>query len=338
MTDTLITPTTGSAAQATTSMVGTTRAAVIDGFGGPEVFHLAQRPLAAPSPGQVQIKVAAVSVNPVDTTTRAGRSIPEKDARFPMVVGWDVAGTVQALGEGSPGWRVGDRVAAMVFQPKDQNGTYTADLNLDADLLSPVPDGLALDQASTLPLAGLTASQLLHTLDLPTGATLLVNGPVGAVGRLVVQLAVRAGLHVLAIAKPADRDHALELGATAVLNRGDFTAAVGDLHPGGVDAAVDLVGGATAHTTLASVRDGGRYVTSVPPYMDPSGPFDPQRGIQVDVLTVHPDPAELTELLAAGGRGELTSTVAHTYLLDQAGDAHRRQQQGNLSGKIVLIP
>ena len=316
----------------------TVRTAAIDDFGGPELLRAHERHLAPPSAGEVQVRVAAASVNPVDLTTRAGKNIRREDARFPVVLGWDAAGTVERTGDGVTGWRVGDRVAAMTFQPLDQNGTYTQLINLAADVLAPLPDGLALDHAATLPLAGLTASQIVRWLDLPPDATLLVNGPVGAVGRLVLQLAAASGTRIVAVAKPDDREFAKQLGAAEVVDRADFPRAVRDLHPAGVDAAVDLVGGAAAHGTLASVRDGGAYATVVPPYVDPTGPFDAARGIRHEVLIVHPDTAELTGLLAALGRGDLTSPVERAYPLTQAGEAHRRQQQGGLRGKLVLLP
>jgi NADPH:quinone reductase-like Zn-dependent oxidoreductase len=318
--------------------VTTTRAQVIDSFGAADRLHPAELPLVAPGVGQVQIRVAAAAVNPVDLTTRAGRNIPAQDARFPMVIGWDAAGTVEQLGDGVEGWAVGDRVAAMTFQPLDQNGTYTQYLNLAADLLARVPDGLTLERAATIPLAGLTASQLVRSVDLAPGATLLVNGPLGAVGRLVVQLARREGVTVVAVVKPADRGAVLELGAAEVVDRGEFTAVVPRLHPGGVDAAVDLVGGVTAHATLASVRDGGAYTTSVPQYMDPTGAFEPERGIRFQLQTVHPDTPELTDLLQAAERGELTTAVERTYPLTEAAQAHDRQEQGGLRGKLILIP
>jgi len=316
----------------------TTRAQVIDAFGDPDGFHAAELPLAAPGAGQVQIRVAAAAVNPVDLSTRAGKNIPPEAARFPMVVGWDAAGTIARLGDGVAGWRVGDRVAAMTFQPRDQNGTYAQYVNLAADLVARVPDGLGLEQAATLPLAGLTASQLVRWADLRPGATLLVNAPAGAVGRLVVQLAARGGLAVVAVAKPADRDFVTGLGAAAVVERGDFAAAVRDLHPGGVDAAIDLVGGAAARAALAAVRDGGAYASTVPPYIDPTGPSDAARGIRFAILIVHPDTADLAGLLEAADRGRLTSGIAHTYPLAGAAEAHRRQAQGGLRGKLVLLP
>jgi len=247
-----------------TSTATTTRTAAIHGFGGPAEFRVDERVLPSPGPGQVQVQIAAASVNPVDISSRTGK-VHAAEARFPLVVGWDAAGTVTHVGEGVTGWQIGDRVAAMTFQPQDQNGTYAGDINLSADLLARLPDTLGRQQAATLPLAGLTASQLVQWVDLPAGATLLVNGPVGAVGRLVVQLAADRGIRVVAVAKPDDHAYARDLGAAQVVDRGDFTAAVRHLHPDGVNAAVDLVGGATAQATLGLVRDAGAYVTVVPP-------------------------------------------------------------------------
>lgn len=316
----------------------TTRAAVLDAFGGPELLHVTSLPLAAPGRGQVQVRVAAAAVNPVDLSTRAGRNIPVADARFPMVLGWDLAGTVVALGEGVTAWSVGDRVAAMVFQPVTQQGTYAELVDLDVDLLARVPGSLEFAHAATVPLAGLTGSQLLGTLDLSRGRSLLVDGPLGAVGRVVVTVAVAAGLEVIGVVRPDQREQLLASGAAATVARGDVAGAVRRLHPDGVDAAVDLVGGATARSTLDAVRDGGRYVTSVPAYIDPSGPFDRERAITVDVLTVRADAEVLTGLLRRAADGLLGTAVQQRFPLARAGDAHLAQAAGHLHGRIVINP
>ena len=316
----------------------TTRAAVIDAFGGPELLHISAIPLSTPSAPQVQLKVAAIAVNAVDLQTRSGRAIPVADARFPMVLGWDVAGTVVAVGADVTGWQVGDRAAAMVFQPKDQHGTYAERINLDAGLLSRVPDELTLEQAATVPLAGLTAAQLLDLAHIDDVGTLLVNAPLGAVGRGVLALAVAAGIEVIAVARAQQTDQLRDLGATLAVERGDYTAQVRQHYPNGVDTAIDLVGGAAAHTAFNLVRDGGRYVTSVPPYIDPDGPFDAARGIPVQLLVVAPNPAQLTKLLGQAASGALDATIEQTYPLDQATDAHQHQAAGKLTGRIVLIP
>ena len=316
----------------------TTRAAVVNGFGAPDVLEVQEIQRGGPRGGEVQILVGAAAVNPIDLQTRRGSAIPAEDARFPMVLGWDVAGTVAALGEDVGGFAVGDRVAAMTFQPSDQNGTYAERLNLAAGLLAPIPDGLSLEQAATLPLAGLTASQLLARVAQPAGASLLVNAPTGAVGRLVVQLAVSTGLRVIGVARPERRDDVLALGAEHVVERGDFHAAVRDLNPDGVDAAIDMVGGDVAWTTFRSVRDGGAYATVVLPYNDDTGPFGSERGVRVAQVTVEPNTPELTRLLHLAADGVLTTVIEQTFPLTDVAEAHRRQAAGGLTGKLVLVP
>ncbi len=316
----------------------TTHAGVVDSFGDPDRFRLEELPLSALGAGEVQVRVAAVAVNPVDLATRAGKIIPAEAARFPMIVGWDAAGTVEAVGEGVAHWQVGDRVAAMTVQPADQNGTYAGYLNVAADLLALVPDGVSLEQAATVPLAALTASQMLGWVDRPARGTLLVDAPLGAVGRFVVQLARSAGILVVAVTKPEDGDPVRELGASEVVNRGAFAAAVRGLCPQGVDAAIDLVGGATAHSSLASVRDGGAYITAVPPFLDETGPSTSQRDIRFEIQNAHPDAPVLARLLGAIDRGELSARIERTYPLAQAAAAHRRQAEGGLRGKLVLLP
>jgi len=320
------------------SVARTTYAQAIESFGGPDVLRPASLPLAAPAAGEVQIKVAAAAVNPVDLQTRTGHVLAADAASFPMVLGWDAAGTIEAIGNGVTGWQLGDRIAAMSFQPLDQNGTYAHHVNLAADLLARVPDGLGLEHAASIPLAGLTASQLLRWVDLAAAETLLVNGPMGAVGRFVVQLASRAGIRVLAVVKPEDREGAIKLGATATVDRGDFAAAVRSQHPGGADAAIDVVGRAAAHSALASVRDGGAFATTFTDYENPGNELRSERGIRVELLTVRPDVTALSSLLEVASHGALTTEIERTYPLAEAAEAHRRQDRGGLHGKLLLIP
>ena len=317
----------------------TIRIQAIDDFGGPEVFATHEVPRVAPEPGQVAIKVAATSVNPVDLSTRAGENVPIEEARFPMVLGWDVAGTVEEVGDGVSGWAIGDRIAAMSFQPLEQIGTYAERVILDASLLAHLPEGMSFATAATVPLVGLTARQALDSLGLSPGAVLFVNAPVGAVGRMVVQLARRDGIVVSGSVADADSDLARGLGVREIVSRsGDLAAQVHADHPDGVDAAIDLVGGAVAHATIDAVRDGGRYTTVVPPYRDATGPFEPMRGIEPKVIQVEPDAAALEPLLTAVQVGELESPIDSTMALADAAEAHRRLAAGGLRGKIVLVP
>ncbi|MCW2983778.1 MAG: NADP-dependent oxidoreductase [Conexibacter sp.] len=315
-----------------------TCAQVIDSFGGVDRFRTAKLRRREPGPDEIRVRVAATSVNPVDLQTRAGRVVGAEAAVFPMVLGWDVAGTIEKIGRDVEGWQVGDRVAAMSFQPTEQNGTYAQRMNLASGDAALVPDVLHLTEAATIPLAGLTASQLVRSVGVASGGSLLIDGAMGAVGRLAVQLASQRGIMVLAAVKAEDRRAVIALGASDVLDRGDFLEDARDLYAGGVDGAIDLVGGDTARTALASVRDDGTFATAFTDYDDPGDQLSPERGIRVDVLRVHPDTAELTRLLEAAGRGALTSSVERTYPLSEAAEAHRRQEQGGLRGKLVLLP
>ena len=316
----------------------TTRAAVIRSYGGPETLVAAEVPLPELGDAQVLVEVAAAAVNPVDISTREGDNIPEKDARFPMVLGWDVAGTVLATGASVTNLQIGDRVAGMVFQPIQQRGTYARYVDFDADLLAKVPDGLTLEQASTVPLVALTASGLLDEATVDGPMTLLVTGALGAVGRHVVALAARAGIEVIGAARAHRAEDLRALGAAVVVDRDDVTGAVRQRYPAGVDAAIDLVGGEPSHAAFGLVRDGGRYVTAVPPYVDGSGRFETGRGITPVVYQVAPDTHRLVGLLALAAQGILSTGVQYTYPLDDAAEAHRRQAAGGLTGRVLLLP
>lgn len=320
------------------SAQGTTLAAVIHRYGGPEELVVAEIPMPEPSASQVLVGVGAISVNPVDLTTRAGINIPLSDAQFPMVLGWDVAGTVLAKGAAVTDLEVGDRVAAMVFQPVDQRGTYAAHLALDSTLLAKVPDELTLQQAATLPLAALTAAQLLAEVSTDGAKTLLVTGALGAVGRYVVALAAQAGLEVLGAVAAERADDLRALGASVAVGRNEFTAAVRERYPDGIDAAIDLVGGPTSHAAFDLVRSGGRYATAVPPYIDPSGQFEPAREIHLHVHTVQPDAKQLGQLLALAAQNLIPTAVEATFSLAEAADAHRRQAAGGLNGRVQILP
>ena len=322
----------------TTATRTTTTATVIDRFGAVDVLRPAKRQVAAAASGQVRIRVAAAAINPVDLQTRSGRVLVPGATDFPLVLGWDVAGTVEQLGDDVDGFAVGDRVAAMTFQPVDQNGTYAMRIVLDAALLASVPDGLALERAATVPLAGLTASQLVEVVGLSAGATLLVDGPTGSVGGMAVQLAAGAGIDVIAVANADDEELVRSLGASAIVPRGDFTADVRALHPGGVDAAIDVVGRDSARAALAAVRDGGTFATVFTDYDDHDATIEPERGIRVEELTVRPDTPQLARLLTAADRGELRTAIAATFPLAEAAEAHRRLEQGGVRGKLVLVP
>jgi NADPH:quinone reductase-like Zn-dependent oxidoreductase len=298
---------------------------VIDRYGGPEVLHLADLRRPEPGTGQVRIRMAGAAVNPTDLEVRAGQLTGWVSATFPWILGWDVAGTVDAVGDGASPWRVGEPVVAMWDQRLVAAGSYAEHVVLSADLLAPAPSAVDQTTAAALPLASVTATQALDALDLPSGSRLLVTGASGIVGGMTAQLGVHRGLDVTGtVRSEADFAAARQLGIEHLLVAGQ------PVPVGGFDAVVRTAG---PSSVIDAVRDGGRYLSiatdSAPP---------PQRGIEPAVHYVTADAALLGRMSQLVDRGVLTLRVARTMPLSEAGEAHRRQERGGLPGRIVLVP
>jgi NADPH:quinone reductase-like Zn-dependent oxidoreductase len=311
------------------------RAIVVREYGGPEVLHISEVPTPSPGPGQLRIKVAAAAVNPVDVVTRDGTMTALggiTEHRAAVGLGWDVAGTVDALGDGVEGPAVGTEVIGLHDVLDSGLGPYAEYLVFDAAAFAPAPRAADLVAAATLPMNALTADQALDVIGLRPGQTLLVPGAAGAVGGYVVELGARRGLHVVAVASASDEALVRAWGARTFLPRsGDLTAAVRATFPGGVDGAIDAA--VLPGETLAAVRDGGVYVT-LTPYTPPSG----ERGISVRAESIHHDGARLGELARLVDEGALTLRVAATFPLDEARAAHELLAKGGIRGRIVLVP
>jgi NADPH:quinone reductase-like Zn-dependent oxidoreductase len=236
-------------------------------------------------------------------------------------LGWDFAGTVAAVGPGV-GLAVGTRVAGMVDGFDRDFGTYAEQLVAPAAHVALVPDGLDLVAASTVPLNGLAAAQIVDLLgDAPgDGNGLLVTGAAGAVGSYVASLAQDRGWQVTGLARAPDEEFVRSLGA-------DFTA---HAEPGW-DAVAD--GAVLQEQGLALVRDGGAFV-GVQPGAEPAS----ERGITVAAVVAHPDGPRLAELLDRTASGELPARVHAVVSLDQVADAHRAVAKGGVRGRYVLKP
>jgi NADPH:quinone reductase-like Zn-dependent oxidoreductase len=301
-------------------------------FGGPEVLVEVERPEPEPGPGQVAVRVRAAAVNPVDWFTRSGAlAAVFPHPAPPLVLGWDLAGTVERDGGG---FTAGQRVAGMVPWFTVGRGTYAEVVVAEPEWLAPVPDGVDDVTAGALPLNALTARQALDLTAVPAGATLLVTGASGAVGGYAVQLAAAAGVEVLAVASDGDEEWVTGLGAKHVLARAgadDLAAAVRAVVAGGVDAVLDAA--PVGPGLVAAVRDGGAF-TAV---LDATAPAA-ERGVRVAKVSVVPDAAALRELLAAAAAGALSVRVAGTRPLAGAAGAHERAAAGGLRGKLVLVP
>jgi NADPH:quinone reductase-like Zn-dependent oxidoreductase len=309
------------------------RSLTVNRFGGPEVIEVVDIPVPDPGPHQVRIRVAASSVNPIDLSTRSGRLVDAglMVAERGIGLGWDVAGTVDAVGAQVRSFAAGDRVVGLrnlLFAP----GAHAERVVLDESAVAPAPASVSLTEAATLPLNALTADRALDLAGLERARTLLVTGAAGGVGGFALELAALRGLHTVALARPGDEDLVRDLGASQVLTSSErLGLGVRRLVPGGVDAVVDAaVLGIAAHDGL---RDGGTFVALVAPFAPP-----PIRGTRVVVQEVIADGARLTELAALVDAGRLTLRVADELPLDEASKAHQLVEIGGRRGRVVLVP
>lgn len=324
-----------------------TRAAVITRFGGTDVFDIAELTVPDAGLGQVRIRVAHSAVNPIDLGTREGRIVPPDQARFPMVLGWDADGVIEQVGPGVERLAPGDHVYVCTQQPVTQAGTHADLIVVDADSVAPAPTGDAGvgGRAAALGLAGITAYQAVEALGVAAGQTVLVNNPVGFIGSLAVQIVKARGATVVGTVADELAGRAAATGTDHVVTTGPVTGdrvgqtvpvRVRQLVPGGVDAALDLVGGVSAQRTFATVRDGGRYATVLPEWWIGGGVYEPARGITPVVVENDPNWRDLTALADLASRGLLRVEIARTFGLDELGKVHDILAGTGVLGKIII--
>ncbi|MBQ0993416.1 NADP-dependent oxidoreductase [Micromonospora sp. H61] len=292
-------------------------------FGGPEVLQVAEVPVPEPGPGQVRVRVAASVVHPVDLMVRSGRFPAPLPTGLPYTPGWDVAGSVDAIGPSVDEFTTGDEVIG--FSPWLQTtvGAHAEYVVLDAAWLTSAPAGVPATEAATLPTNGLAAAQALDLLALPAGSTVLVTGAAGQVGGFVLALARTAGLHATGLAGADDREFVESLGA-AFLSRSDDPT-------GTFDAVIDLA--VIGSSLLDLIRDGGGYLAASPPLRP-----EPVRGIRTVALEVPPDGTRLGELVKLVTSGDIPLRVADVYPFADAATSHERLAQGGVRGGVVIVP
>ncbi len=295
------------------------RAAVVTSFGGPEAVRVVKVEVPEPGAGQVRVKVAAAALNPVDAGIREGVFGGTGGA---VGLGWDVAGTVDAVGAGA-GWSAGDEVVALAHGLVKPLGTHAEYVVLPADAVARAPRTVDAVHAATLPLNALAAAQALDLLAVPDGGSLLVTGAAGAVGGYAVQLAAHRGVAVTALAREDDEELVRSFGAAR------FTG--GEVEAGSFDAVLDAA--VLGERALAWVRDGGAYAGLIP-RAEPAG----GRGVRVVAVEVVADGVRLAELVRLVDEGVLTPRVGGTYALADAVKGHARLAEGGVRGRLVLVP
>ncbi len=285
-------------------------------------------PTPKTGPGAVLVEVRAAGVNPVDWKVMAGGLDGLMDTVFPAVPGWDVAGTVVAVGPDTPELAVGDEVMAYARKDTVHGGTFAEQVAVPAWSVARKPASLTWEQAGGLPLAGGTALRTLDVLEVGEGDTVLVHAAAGGVGSLAVQIAAARGARVIGTASETNHDFLRGLGAEPVVYGEGVVERIRALAPEGVDAVADFVGG-QLETTLAVLAQGGRHASVA------DGSVTEHGGHAVWVRPLGAETARLAELADAG---TLTVEVARTFGLDEVGEAFALSQQGHTRGKIVIVP
>ena len=307
------------------------RAVVVRSFGGPEVLRLEQVQRPDPIPTQVLVRVVAAGVNPIDAKTRSGGGFAAEAGQLPHIPGWEFSGVVEKTGFGVTRFRPGDEVFGMPFFPRPARA-YAEYVTAPSRQLALKPANLTHAQAAGLPLAGLTAWQLLaDTARVSPGQRVLIHAAAGGVGHLAVQIARARGAYVIGTASSAKHDLVTGLGAHEVI---DYTAAAFEEAAGIVDVVVDLVGGDTRLRSLDVQREGG-LLLPVPRGLDVSQEAA-RRGIAVLPMIVEPDYRALEELAAMARSQALSIRVETVLPLEQAAQAHQAMESGHATGKTVL--
>ncbi|MEX0790772.1 MAG: NADP-dependent oxidoreductase [Actinomycetota bacterium] len=311
------------------------KAAAISEFGGPEVISVIDLPEPLVGPDIVLIRTAAAGLNPADYKIRRGRMTERYPHHFPIILGWDVAGVVEAVGAAVTAFGPGDRVCAYARKFCVEHGTYAENVGVVEESVAPAPASVDLAHAAALPLASLTALQTISALEVVAGETVLVHGGSGGVGSYAVQLLAGMGVTVLATAGEQNAGYLGSLGASPIDRRGDVVRQVQAVAPDGVDVVMDLAGGAEAvRSTLAVVKDGGRIGSILlPPDL---GEDALARGIKGRYVFVRPYGTQLADLSAMVDAGSLAINVHGAYPLAEASEAHRALEAGGHRGKLIL--
>ncbi|GIJ46713.1 NADPH:quinone reductase [Virgisporangium aliadipatigenens] len=300
-------------------------------YGDPDVLRYEDVELPVPGAGEVRIRVAATSFNGVDGNIRAGFMQGPIPVTLPHTPGLDVAGTVDALGEGVAGVAVGDEVIG--FLPMTGTGASAEYVIAPAGILAPAPKGLPLADAAALPLVGLTAWQALFDHGgLKAGQRVLVNGAGGAVGGYAVQLAKLSGAHVVATASPRSLARVRAAGADEVVDHTAADVLTAVTEP--VDLVLNLapVDPAVLAALVGLVRPGGVLVNTT---VWMPAPSDEGRGVRGVDLFVRSDAEQLAHLATLVGSGELRVEVAQRVPLAELPAVHANA--AGLSGKVVVV-
>jgi NADPH:quinone reductase-like Zn-dependent oxidoreductase len=309
------------------------KAVVMREIGGPEVLELQDVPRPEPIQTEVLVKVAAAGINPVDWKIRESGGRAEAIGDPPLILGWDVAGTVE-LGDRVTRFAIGDRVFGMPFFPRLARA-YAEYVTSPSRQLARTPDSLTDEQAGGLPLAGLTAWQsLVDIAEVGEGDRVLIHAAAGGVGHLAVQIAKARGAYVIGTARSEKHEFLRGLGVDEPI---DYTEERFEEVVSEVDLVLDLLGTEEyGLRSLQTLREGGLLIPVPGGVRDAVAAAAKEQSKRVTGVQVEPDYAGLESLAALADQGQLKVEIDETFPLERAAEAHEHLQSGRARGKVVL--
>ncbi|MFJ6686859.1 NADP-dependent oxidoreductase [Streptomyces werraensis] len=301
-------------------------------WGEAEALRLVEIEAPEPTFGEVLVKVSAAGVNPVDVYTRRGQAY-NRVLNLPFINGWDVAGTVVKTGYGVSRFQPGDLVFGMPWFPREAGG-YAEYVAAPARHFAQMPEGLSFSEAAALPLAGLTAWQMLtEVAAIAPGERVLVAGAAGGVGHLAVQIAKARGAQVIGTASAAKHDFVRALGVDEVIDytTTDVSTAVRDM-----DVVIQMFGGEAGLKALDCLRPGGVMVSGQAAWTPGLHERAAELGVRAVAYLVDPDGAGLNALAGLITQGKLKVHLDAVFPLAEAAKAHKHVAEGHTTGKVVL--
>ena len=307
----------------------TMKAVCIYSYGGPSVLRYEDAPRPHPQEGEVLVRVHAAGINQVDWKIREGHLKEMLHHTFPLILGWDASGVVEALGTGVIRLKVGDEVFSRPDISRD--GAYAEFITIKESEVALKPKSIDHIHAAALPLVGLTAWQtLFDAAGLAAGQRVLIHAAAGGVGHLAVQLAKWKGAHVIATASAHNHDFLRKLGADQVIdyNTVRFEEAV---EP--VDVVLDTLGGETQERSWKVLKPGGILVSIASP---PSAEEAKAQGMRQAFVFTQPNAAQLAEIAKLVDAEKLKVIVETILPLSDATRGQELSERGHTRGKIVL--
>jgi len=301
----------------------------------PEVMDL---PRPEVRPGTVLVRVSAAGINPFDWKMVDGILDGQMPHHFPLVMGVDGAGIVEALGAGVARFAVGDRIYGQFIHSPIGEGSYAEYAIVpEKAAIAQAPLSIPLETAAAVPTAGMTALQALDMLALQKGQTLLIIGATGGVGSFATQLAAQQGLHVIATVSSDEAGARMrELGAADIVNyiKAPVAEQVKEAYPGGIDGLLDLISSkAGFNAATALVKDGGAALTTA--FVADEGALNARR-IRGGNFETQGSPATMERLTQLIDKGRLQVPVEQVITPEEAPAAIAKSRQGRGRGKTII--